>query len=269
MTLTALDDVLRHAASVRVSEIEWYGEVVVDLTLPGELGRLRAVMAVESLTGAVCACRGQVLFEFLDAEGERLTSVVLHGESAIDWHGFDGYARTADGLLLRWLGEHGLPNPLFHAGDRPEWLAWKAAIPPALHGLTADLMCHFPMPADSSHVIEARRRIRGLDRGVLELLEWSGSGMRSGTGSPPYEDVPGLILQDVPIAEIVAALQDPHACERHDAGAAKILLVGKSRIKQRMDVARLPGPIRIRIREAAKARGYAVPDWAERLLLNA
>ena len=32
MTLTALDGVLRDAASVRVSEIEWYGEVVFDLT---------------------------------------------------------------------------------------------------------------------------------------------------------------------------------------------------------------------------------------------
>ncbi|MGW6935564.1 hypothetical protein ACWGE0_36265 [Lentzea sp. NPDC054927] len=32
MTFSALDDVLRGAASVRVSEIEWHGETLVDLS---------------------------------------------------------------------------------------------------------------------------------------------------------------------------------------------------------------------------------------------
>ncbi|MGW6935565.1 hypothetical protein ACWGE0_36270 [Lentzea sp. NPDC054927] len=81
--------------------------------------------------------------------------------------------------------------------------------------------------------------------------------------------MPGLVLRDVPIAEIVMALQDEQAGERHDAGAARILLVDKSRIKQRLDVARLPGPLRVRVREAAAARGHELPQWAERLLLNA
>ncbi|MGW4206979.1 hypothetical protein ACWEIJ_03240 [Lentzea sp. NPDC004789] len=64
MTLGALDDVLRGAASVRISEIEWYGEVVVDLSRPEDRDRLRAAMAVDSLPGYVCACRGRIVFEF-------------------------------------------------------------------------------------------------------------------------------------------------------------------------------------------------------------
>ncbi|MFJ5992952.1 hypothetical protein [Lentzea sp. NPDC092896] len=73
----------------------------------------------------------------------------------------------------------------------------------------------------------------------------------------------------MPIAEVIAALDDPRATERHDAGAAHVLLCGKSRIRQRMDVAALPGPLRIRVREAAAARGYELPRWAELLLRKA
>jgi hypothetical protein len=163
--LSALDAVVRTASSVRVSEIEWYGEIVVDLTRPGVLDDLRAAMAVESVPGVVCACRGQVRFEFLDAQGERLTVVVLHGSSAIDWHGYAGFASLPVGLLLRWLKEHGLPHPLRHGSARPEWLAWKAAMPPALKDMVGDLMGHFAMTVGSKHVLEARRRIRGCGTG--------------------------------------------------------------------------------------------------------
>ncbi|MEU3649473.1 hypothetical protein AB0E59_39290 [Lentzea sp. NPDC034063] len=271
MTFSALDDVLRTAASVRVREIDWYGEIVVDLTRPGVLDGLRAAMAVESLPGAVCACAGQVRFEFFGVLGERLTEVVLHGSSAIDWHGYYGFASLPDGLLLRWLDEHGMANPLRSGRERPEWLAWEAAMPPALQEMAGDLVGHWEMAADSKHVVEARERMRSVEpvTGVLQLLAWCAAGIGSQAKSPPYEDVPGLVLRDVPIAEIVAALQSDQADERHDAGAARILLVDKSRIKQRMDVARLPGPLRIRVREAAAARGYELPHWAERLLLNA
>ncbi|MGW4206978.1 hypothetical protein ACWEIJ_03235 [Lentzea sp. NPDC004789] len=78
---------------------------------------------------------------------------------------------------------------------------------------------------------------------VPQLLSWCAAG----TGRPPYEDVPGLILRETPITEIITALQDPRADARHDAGAA----------------------LRARVREAAAARGYELPQWAERLLLNA
>jgi hypothetical protein len=73
----------------------------------------------------------------------------------------------------------------------------------------------------------------------------------------------------VPIAEIIAALQDSQAGEHHDKGAARLLLTDNTRVRQRLDVAALPGPLRIRVREAAKNAGYELPQWAERLLLNA
>jgi hypothetical protein len=272
VTLSALDDVLRDAASVRISEVEWYGEIAVDLSDERDRDRLRAAMKVDSLPGHVCACRGQVRFEFLDAQGEGLTVVVLHHGVSLAWKWESGNAELTDGVvLLRWLAEHGMPGPMLPPSERPERLAWIAAMPPALEEMTGDLVGHFEMAADSSHVFEARKRLRDLDSVtcVLQLLTWSAAGTGRPSQYPRYEDVPGLILRDVPIAEIVAALQDPRADQRHDAAAARLLLVGPNRIQQRLDVARLPGPLRVRVREAAAARGYELPKWSERLLLNA
>lgn len=172
MTLSALDDVLRDAVSVRISEVEWYGEIVVDLAEDG--GRLRETMKVAELPGHVCACRGQVRFEFLDAQGERLTVVVLHHGISLWWSGWPSYGELADGvLLLRWLAEHGMPGPMLPSSERPERLAWIAAIPPALAEMTGDLVGHFETAADSKHVVEARKRMRSVDPvcRVLQLLK--------------------------------------------------------------------------------------------------
>jgi hypothetical protein len=272
VSLTALDEVLQKAASVRISEIEWYGEVVVDLSRPEKLDGLRAAMRIGSLPGYVCACRGQFRFEFFDVRGEPLTEVVAHHGVSLKWQWDSGHGELEDGAeLLRWLGEHGLPYASSSNSERPERLAWIAAMPPALEEMADDLVGHFRMADDSRHLVEARKQLHGLDSvtRVLQLLAWSAAGVGRHSKFPPYEDVPGLILRETPITEIVTALEDPRANARHDAGAARILLVDNSRIKQRLDVARLPGPLRVRIREAAAARGYELPQWAERLLLNA
>lgn len=184
--------------------------------------------------------------------------VVLHHGISIAWQWQSGNAELADGMvLLRWLKEHGLPGVLPSNSERPERLAWIAAMPPALEEMAGDLVGHFETPADSSRAVRARERMQVVDpvTRVLQLLAWNSAGVGRGSKHPP------------PIAEIIAALQDPQADQRHDVGAARILLAGNSRIKQRLDVARLPGPPRVRLREAV--RGHELPQWAERLLLNA
>ena len=226
-------------------------------------------MKIGSLPGYVCACRGQFRLEFFDVRGEPLTEVVAHHGVSLAWQWDSGHGELADGaVLLKWLAEHGLPGPALSSSERPERLAWIAAMPPALEEMAGDLVGFFETAHDSKHVAEARKRMRGVDpvTGVLQLLAWNAAGH---VKVQPYEDVPGLILRETPIAEIITALQDPQAGERHDAGAARLLLVDNSRIKQRLDVARLPGPLRVRVREAAAARGYELPKWSERLLLNA
>lgn len=101
---------------------------------------------------------------------------------------------------------------------------------------------------------------------VLQLLAWCASGTGGVPDYPPYEDMPGLVLSHVPIAEIAAALEDPRADARHFAGAARHLLGERTREKQRMDMMRLPPPVRTRVADTAQGRGYEVPEWARRFL---
>ncbi len=261
--LSALDAVVGDAASVRVSELWSYGEAFVDLSQSDERERLRAAMAVRALPGYVCACCGQVSFEFLDAHGERLATVAFHHGITLAWSGWSGHAELADGAALeRWLNEHGLSGEE-GADIRPERLDWVQAVPPALDELANQLLRDFPR---TSVVLKARRLMLGVEpvSRVLQLLAWCASGTGRLSGYPVHEDVPGLILSSVPVAQIAAALEDPRADGRHFAGAARHLLGGN--VRERVDVARLPKPVRVKVGAAAEERGYEIPQWAERLL---
>jgi len=264
--LSALDSVLRNASRVRLSEIGSYGATSVDLSPSDDLF---AALAVKSLSGTVCACAGQVRFEFLDARDEPLTEVVLHHGVALYWREWGSLAELADGeVLVRWLIERGISADGHDADVRPERLDWLQAVPPALDELTDQMLGHFKRTRDSSLVAKARKLLLDIDpvTRVLQLLAWCASGTGGTPGHPPYEDMPGLILSHVPITEIAAALEDPRAGERHFAGAARHLLGGQTREKQRMDMARLPQPARTRVAEASRGRAYEIPQWAERFL---
>ncbi len=265
--LSALDSVLRNGSSVRLSEISSYGTAYVDLSPSDDLF---AVMAVKSLSGVVCACAGQVRFEFLDAQGECRAEVVLHHGVALQWREWDGLAELADGeALVRWLIERGISADGGRNADvRPERLDWLQAVPPALNELTDQMLGHFRRTRDSGLVAKAGKLLQDVDpvTRVLQLLAWCASGTGGTPGHPPYEDMPGLVLSHVPIAEIAAALEDPRADEGHFAGAARHLLGEQTREKQRMDMVKLPQPVRTRVAEASRGRGYEIPQWAERFL---
>ncbi|MGW6244429.1 hypothetical protein [Streptomyces roseolus] len=82
---------------------------------------------------------------------------------------------------------------------------------------------------------------------VLALLDWYGSGSGRCSGYPVHEGVPGELLGRVSIADVLAALADPRAEERHDAGAVRHLVGWKTRPRQKRDIARLPEPLRARL----------------------
>lgn len=100
-------------------------------------------MAVESLPGFRCMCLGDVRFEVFDQDGGRLAVVVLHHGATLRWGQWESDAVLADGrLLLAWLDEHGMPDPVqrFEA-DRlraeesaEEERNWLAAMPAGLEG---------------------------------------------------------------------------------------------------------------------------------------
>ncbi|MFF3604231.1 hypothetical protein [Streptomyces sp. NPDC002463] len=270
---TALDGVLRQAHMVKVSSVSWGGEdgeIRVDLSDPAESARLRTAMAVESLPGFHCMCLGDVRFEVFDRAGGRLAAVVLHHGATLRWGRWDSDAVLADGhRLLAWLDGHGMPGPMrqFEADRRraeketEEERHWLAAMPAGLEGL-ADRILDLsrtggrPSPELLADLTDRLQRTfpDPVDR-VLALLGWNGSGSGRCSGYPVHERVPGELLGRVRIADLLAALADPRAEERHDAGAVRHLVGGKSRPRQKQDVAALPEPLSARLLAHARSSG--------------
>ncbi|MFF8714999.1 hypothetical protein ACF07T_26685 [Streptomyces sp. NPDC015184] len=246
--LSALDSVLGYAAQVRLTEATAFQEdsagsgVVVDLSRPGELGGLRTAMAVGSLPGSVCMCSGDVQLEFLDARGLFLTAAFLHHGVTLRWDGWDGDAVLVDGRsLLRWLDLHGVPGPLrqFEEDElryqrAKEEESWLAAMPPTLSEFS-EAMLRLSRTGGSASpqlLAAARDRLRQsvpdpMNRALL-LLAWCGANSGLCSGFPSHEAVPGLLLGDVPMAEIIAGLQDPRADARHDAGRSVTSSAGRA-----------------------------------------
>ncbi|MFJ2593494.1 hypothetical protein [Streptomyces erythrochromogenes] len=282
---TALDSVLHQAHAVRVSAVSRSGvdgELRVDLSDPVESARLRTAMAVESLPGFHCMCPGDVCFEAFDRAGGRLAAVVLHHAATLRWGQWESDAVLADGrLLLAWLYGHGMPGPLqeFEANRlRAQKSAnaerdWLTAMPAGLEGtanrildlsrtggrpspellaeLTDRLQLTFPDPVERA----------------LVLLDWYGSGSGRCSGYPLHEGVPGELLGRVPIADLLAALADPRAGDRHDAGAVRHLVGQKTRPHQKRDVARLPEALRVRLSaHACRSGDFDKQGRAERWL---
>ncbi|MFF9870478.1 hypothetical protein ACF1G0_34765 [Streptomyces sp. NPDC013953] len=130
---------------------------------------------------------------------------------------------------------------------------WLAAMPAGLEGLADQILDlsrtgGSPSPellaelTDQLHLM-----FPGLVERVLALLNWYGTGSGRCSGYPVHEGVPGELLGRVPMADLLAALADPRAEERHDAGAVRHLVGWKTRPRQKRDVARLPEPLRARL----------------------
>ncbi|MET9045840.1 hypothetical protein ABZX34_23810 [Streptomyces sp. NPDC004362] len=262
---TALDSVLQQAHVVQLSSVGRFGvdrQIRVDLSDPAESARLRTAMTVESLPGVHCMCFGDVRFELSDRSGERLADVFLHHGATLRWGQWESDAVLADGrLLLAWLAGHGMPGPMqqfeadrLRAEERAEeGRNWLDAMPFGLEG-TADRILDLSRTGDSPSpelVAELTDRLQltfpdPVER-VLALLNWYGSGSGRCSGYPVHEGVPGKLLGRVPTADLLAALADPRAEDRHDAGAVRHLVGWKTRPRQKRDVAGLPEALRARL----------------------
>ncbi|MFF0292272.1 hypothetical protein ACFYST_03180 [Kitasatospora sp. NPDC004614] len=270
---TALDSVLQQAHLVRVSPVPGSGldgELRVDLSDPAESARLRTVMAVESLPGIQCMCLGDVRFEVFDRNGGPLAVLFLHHGATLRWDEWESDAVLTDGRpLLAWLAGHGMPGPMrqFEADRRQaektaeEQHHWLAAIPAGLEE-TADRILdlsrtgRMPSPELLAELTD-RLQLTFPDpvERTLALLAWHGAGSGRCSGYPIHEDVPGQLLADVPITDLLAALTDPRADERHDAGAVRHLVGWKTRPRQKRDLARVPVALRARLLAHARRSG--------------
>lgn len=269
-----LDAVLQHASRVRVAaavaSTAVDGEILVDLSDPAELDRLRTAMSVEALHGFRCMCLGDVRFEFLDADAWQLTAVVLHHGATLRWDGWESDAVLADGrLLLLWLNSHGESGPLRqfeeherrHGRMQTQETHWRAAMPTTLDDLSVQILSLSQTGESASLDLLTELKVQlelafpDLITRTLTLLAWCGAGSGRCSGYPLHEEVPGLLLKEIPITEIVASLQDPRADARHYAGALRHLVGWKSRPRQRKDIDVLPEPMKVRLLQQARASG--------------
>ncbi|MFF7250690.1 hypothetical protein ACFZBU_43310 [Embleya sp. NPDC008237] len=273
---SALDDVLRSAVRVRISSsisssgglID--GKIVVDLSDRAERDRLRVAMSVESPLQWRCMCGGDVRFEFFDADARHLTAVVLHHGAMLRWEGWAGDAVLTDGQgLLRWLHARGAPGPLRKAEEdelrrvqrKLEEERWLAAMPDALDDLSDRLLglSRSPEIVSSGFLVELHDRVRQAipdsTGRALALLAWHSGGTGRCSGYPVHEDVPSLLLKDLPIGDIIAALQDPRADARHHAGAVRHLVGWKTRHNQQSDIDAVPEALKARLLHSARTSG--------------
>lgn len=264
----ALDALLATAGSLGITASGT--ATVVDLTDAGEREALRAVMAVRAMTGLECMCTGEAQLDVRGPDGRTLAVVALHHGVTLSWEVWDGDALLADGPgLLAWLDRHGVPEPLHWFREAQERRAvaareredWVAAVPGALRGLT-ERMLQSMGQADlrSEAAVLLEEAVPDPVSRVQALLAWYAAGSGRYSGYPVYEGLPGAILGEAPIGEIAAALEDPRAGSRHEAGAVRHLIGWRSRKRIQRDIAALPAPLRARLLATARTS----PDRATR-----
>ncbi|NEA60366.1 hypothetical protein G3I60_40940 [Streptomyces sp. SID13666] len=282
--LAALDCLLQRARAVRVSDVVHPAEpaILTDLMEPADLSRLRRAMAVSSLPGGICMCRGDIRFDFLDSHGQQIATVGFHHGVTLRWTGWEGNTVLVDGqALLYWLNDHQAPRALeqFEEDKRQRSRAlavqasWTAAMPAALSGLALRILALSSTGESPSAELLSEAHtllghgLREPTPRVLALLAWHGSGTGRYSGYPVHEAFPGLLLSDVPITVIITALQDSQADERHDTGAVRHLLGWKSRNEQARDIDTIPASLRARLlHQARTSDDTTIRRRAEQLL---
>ncbi len=272
-SVNALDDVLRTAVRVRVTEGGTLaGEVrgwnvLLEADDPAALRQLRQALAVERVTGGLCMCLGDLALEFFDPAGQRLALVGLHHAVTIRWSGWDSDAQLRDGdEVLQWLAERGAAGPLAReqerqrereaaARAREEW--FTAAPMTVRHYADAAIRNGGIIPAAWSREVAQRLEFAFPDpvKRATTLLVWYASGSGLCSGFPAYEDLPQEALANLPITAIIEALQSSPDDDRVTAGAVRHLFSWKSRTAQQQDIAQLPADLRTRLLASARASG--------------
>lgn len=274
----ALDGLLEGALTARIAEVEAVGGrelLVVDR--PSEVQELSRLLAILRPTERFhCLCPGDQTLEFSRGRRGKVAITLHHGRS-IRWEGWDSDAMLADAEgLLRWLDEHGAPEPLRawekslarEEHDRAAWEAWKRATPPSVVPLLAEAPAtinpELPLPESLQRASEALRAGYPNEREEIRaLLEWFGSGEGPWSGFPSYECVAEALLLRYPTEAILLALDDEQLTPTLAEGAARLFASWWFGRMRPGDAARLPADLARRLRRHVGAAGD--PDKIARL----
>lgn len=220
---------------------------------PDRLARLRLLLTgTRGLTGE-CACSGEITLRFFDVRGGVLSTIVLHMTALLQQAAHAAVAGAADmqsdrvHALLDFLAGQGLPGPLERMQEAQrraveaaaQWqdavARWQRSAPAAVHPLMGQML-------ETSTSGSVSRQLRGQlhaalaaavpdpQHRALVLLRWS----RSRPGRYGHEDIPELLVRDVPVATLLSALWRCPDTDPAWAAAAEHFATWKSRTAEEL-----------------------------------
>jgi len=283
----SLDAVLRSARSCRIIENgvrsgEPVGKNILwEVRGPSLLSELRRFLTIVDGPAGHCMCYGDTAFEFLDRSGKRIAVLGLHHGKTIRWNAWRDDAALVNGLaLLQWLSSHGIQYPLqnYQAAEQQRtaaeraWKIWFAAMPPCLQPFLRDqeqslgMVIAVPSAPSASAQPSSLHKASTVDdetwarvkqavgtaysnpvHRAQTLFAWLGSGSGPWTGFPAYEEVPELLLMEMPIAHLMQALANPRVSDQVLEGAARFLAGWNFQSVRGPELAVLPAGIRQRL----------------------
>lgn len=228
---------------------------------PESLTELRAALAVVGVPSWLCMCPGSVTFEFLDDDGARVAVVGLHHGQYLRWAAWSADAELEDGLTLStWLAAHGVPGPLEELREaaalrerhQAEDEAWARSVPDCLRDLIDEMLSSDGGPVPD-HVAE---RLAEAHPDVTErcrvLLAWYAGGTGRYTDFPVYEEIPGRLVEAMPLDAVLAALTGEPPDGEVWVGALRHLSGWKTRTPR--EVRRVPADVWAGLLDLARRR---------------
>jgi hypothetical protein len=246
---------------------------------------LRQILQIVDEPGGHCMCHGNPALEFLDNSGKRLALISLHHGHGIRWDAWKDDARLVDGLkLLEWLAARGVQYPLQDyeaarqrgAVEEAAWKRWFDAMPACLQPLLTDQRQHIgmvlfaplssgrarkPQPVKLTHpptidtdgLVRVKQALETAYPDVVQrarvLFLWFGEGAGPWSGFPPYEQIVEYLLMDVPIDDVLRALDDASLPRPLFEGAARFLAGSLFAVHRAIELDRLPLQLRQRLLE--------------------
>ncbi len=211
-------------------------EPVLVIRASEDVAQLVDLLAVGSVSDIMCMCPGDATLEFLDGTGGRLVAIGLHHGSHVRWSDWIGDAELQQPVvLLEWLASRGLGGLLdeFRRSEirrdvaLARQAAWKATVPTCVQGFADDMITASRWEQNLLDAVAhamAQTFRDDLER-CRSLLAWFSAGSGACTGFSTYEGFPDLLIRDLPIDVVVAALDGEAVdgpvwagCLRHVAG---------------------------------------------------
>jgi hypothetical protein len=225
------------------------------------LADLRHFLRIVDGPAGHCMCHGDTAVELLDGSSNRLATIGVHHGMSIRWNEWKDDAALVDGYsLLRFLAVVGVQYPLQiylgsqnqRAAENANWKRWLAAMPLCLQPLLVDqgdlfagYVAYQPSPGSPrpkhspqdmttpAHGLTRERWIQvrqalqdaypdSMQRSQV-LFQWFGQGGGLWSGFAVYEQVPEMLLMDMPIEDLLRALRLPSLPHPLLEGAARFL----------------------------------------------